>query len=123
VSRGRNMSTDAVHEIAQGRAWTGETALELGLVDHLGDLEQAIEAASRVAKIDDYSIWYVEPEISTREELLRTLMSEVSFALSGSGSNPGTLLMNKIQQDLGFLTQLNDPRGAYVICGSCPLNP
>ena len=123
VSRGRNMSTDAVHEIAQGRVWTGEAALDLGLVDHLGDLEQAIEAASRLAKIDDYSIWYVEPELSTREELLRTLMSEVSVVLPESGLNPGALLMNKIKQDLNFLTQLNDPRGAYVICGSCPLNP
>ncbi len=123
VSRGRNMNTDEVHEIAQGRIWTGEAALDLGLVDHLGDLEQAIEAASRLAKIDDYSIWYVEPELSTREQLLRTLMSEVSVILPESGSNPGTVLMNKIQQDLNFLTRLNDPRGAYVICGSCPMNP
>jgi protease-4 len=117
------MSTDAVHEIAQGRVWTGEAALELGLVDHLGDLEEAIEAASRLAKIEDYSIWYVEPELSTREKLLRRLMSEISIVSPDSGSNPGTLLMSKIQQDLNFLTQLNDPRGAYVICGSCPMNP
>ena len=67
VANGRNMTTDAVHEIAQGRVWTGEKALELGLVDHLGDLDQAIKAAARLAGIDEYSVcWRVEDDPANR---------------------------------------------------------
>ncbi|MEC7560414.1 MAG: signal peptide peptidase SppA, partial [Pseudomonadota bacterium] len=46
VARGRNMETEAVEEIAQGRVWQGDKALELGLVDALGDLDTAIEKAA-----------------------------------------------------------------------------
>ena len=50
VAEGRGLPTDAVHEVAQGRVWTGEQALERQLVDGLGGLEAAIEKASELAK-------------------------------------------------------------------------
>ncbi len=58
VAEGRNMTRDAVHEIAQGRVWTGDKAVQLGLVDGLGDLDDAIALASRMAGLDedDYRI-------------------------------------------------------------------
>jgi len=58
VAEGRNMTRDEVHEIAQGRVWTGEKALEIGLVDRLGDLDHAIETAARMANLQegDYRI-------------------------------------------------------------------
>lgn len=56
VAQGRNMTRDAVHEIAQGRVWTGEKAKEIGLVDQLGDLDDAIQLASEMAGTDDYRI-------------------------------------------------------------------
>ena len=52
VSQGRHMSKEAVNEIAQGRVWTGEDALELGLVDVLGGLEDAIAIAANKAGLD-----------------------------------------------------------------------
>ena len=51
VAEGRNMSEEAVHEIAQGRVWTGVTGKEIGLVDELGGLEKAIEMAREAAGI------------------------------------------------------------------------
>jgi len=54
VAAGRNMSREAVHEIAQGRVWTGEQALKLGLVDKIGGLDAAIAAAAKRANIKDY---------------------------------------------------------------------
>jgi protease-4 len=52
VDRGRkNLSYDEIHEIAQGRVWTGEQALENGLVDELGGLDTAVEAMRRIAHI------------------------------------------------------------------------
>lgn len=54
VAEGRKMSQDSVKVIGEGRVWTGEQALKIGLVDELGDLQAAIKAAAKLAKIDDY---------------------------------------------------------------------
>jgi len=56
VAEGRNMTFDEVDEIAQGRVWTGKQALENGLVDELGGLEDAIKLAASIAEIDQYRI-------------------------------------------------------------------
>ncbi len=56
VARGRNMTRDEVHEVAQGRVWTGEQAVEAGLVDVLGGLEKAVELAAEKAGLENYRI-------------------------------------------------------------------
>ena len=122
VANGRDMTADAVHEIAQGRVWTGEKALELGLVDHLGDLDQAIKAAARLAGIEEYSVWYVEPELSNQEIILQQLISEIAV-FEPSETDPVSQIVRNVKRELGFLQTLNDPMGAYVICVSCPTNP
>jgi protease-4 len=52
VANGRKMTKEQVHEIAQGRVWTGKRAHELGLVDEIGDLESAIAIANGLAKLN-----------------------------------------------------------------------
>lgn len=54
VGEGRNMSRDAVHEVAQGRVWPGNKAKEIGLVDVLGDLEDALAIAADKAGLSEY---------------------------------------------------------------------
>lgn len=54
VSEARNMSRDAVNEVAQGRVWTGKQALDRGLVDQLGNLSSTIKKAAELANIDEY---------------------------------------------------------------------
>ena len=56
VAEGRNMTFEEVDEIAQGRVWTGKQALENGLVDELGGLEDAIKLAASMVEIDEYRI-------------------------------------------------------------------
>jgi protease-4 len=56
VSDGRNMTKENVHKVAQGRIWTGEKALQLGLVDAIGDLDDAVASAARLAGLDDFRI-------------------------------------------------------------------
>lgn len=56
VATGRGMTQEAVHEIAQGRVWTGADALNIGLVDELGGLDVALEHAAQAAKLDSYKI-------------------------------------------------------------------
>ncbi len=53
---GRSMSTSAIEAVAQGRVWTGEMAMELGLVDILGDIETAKEIAAEKAGIESYTL-------------------------------------------------------------------
>jgi len=120
VGDGRDMEVDAVHEVAQGRIWTGEKARQLGLVDELGDLEQAIAAAARLADVEDYSVLYAEPKLSIEEMLLRRLKSSVSSMLPKINNNPFSWLANTVRREIGILGRLNDPANAYVLCGNCP---
>lgn len=55
VSTGRGMPVASVDSIAQGRVWVGTTALEIGLVDELGNLDTAIDKAAALANLDDYA--------------------------------------------------------------------
>ena len=52
---GREMTTEAIEKIAEGRVWTGATANELGLVDELGGLDKALEIAAEKAGVEAYS--------------------------------------------------------------------
>ncbi|MDY5543687.1 MAG: signal peptide peptidase SppA [Bacteroidaceae bacterium] len=62
VAQGRNISQDSVKAVAEGRVWTGEQAMKIGLVDKLGNLNDAIAAAAKSAKIEKYSVGrYPEP--------------------------------------------------------------
>jgi len=106
------MDVDAVHEVAQGRIWTGEKAQQLGLVDQLGNLEQAIESAASLANIEDYSVWYVEPPLALEEKLLRRLLARVSGILSSGAADPITHISNRVRQELGFL---RDEMGAHLL--------
>lgn len=56
VADGRGMTTEEVHKIAQGRVWTGAKAKEIGLVDELGDLNDAIAIAAKAAGLEDYAV-------------------------------------------------------------------
>ena len=67
VAKGRGMDQDSVKAIAEGRVWTGEQALKIGLVDQMGNLDDAIKAAAKIAKVEKYTTaqypdeepWYV----------------------------------------------------------------
>lgn len=59
---GRGMSEEAIRQVAEGRVWTGAMAKELGLVDQLGGMKEAIKAASEKAGLTDYTIAYYPEE-------------------------------------------------------------
>ena len=62
VAQGRKISQDSVKAVAEGRVWTGEQAMKIGLVDKLGNLNDAISAAAKAAQIEKYSVGrYPEP--------------------------------------------------------------
>ena len=69
-AEGRNMSIDAIKKIAEGRVWDGTTALEIGLVDELGDLDAAIEWVAQEAGLEKYNT-VTYPKLKTAMEQLR----------------------------------------------------
>jgi protease IV len=56
VAQGRKKDVNYIDSIAQGRVWSGEDALQLGLVDRIGNLQDAINCAARMAKLDKYGL-------------------------------------------------------------------
>ncbi|MCD8431428.1 signal peptide peptidase SppA [Tenacibaculum finnmarkense genomovar ulcerans] len=56
VATGRNMTFEQVNNVAQGRVWTGKQAIENGLVDQLGNLNDAIAVAANLAEIESYRV-------------------------------------------------------------------
>jgi protease-4 len=56
VAQGRKKSMAYVDSIAQGRVWSGEDAVQIGLVDKIGNLQNAIDCAARLAKTDSYRL-------------------------------------------------------------------
>ncbi|MBN2806722.1 MAG: signal peptide peptidase SppA, partial [Prolixibacteraceae bacterium] len=77
VAEGRNMSYEQVDAIGQGRVWTGQNALELGLVDVLGDLNDAIEIAAGMAGIENYRIANLPKQKDPFESFFSDLSSQV----------------------------------------------
>lgn len=75
VAQGRNMTIEEVHQVAQGRIWTGESALDNGLVDKIGDLNNAINSAVAMSGAEDYRI--VEyPEVKSPIEQLSEQLNQ-----------------------------------------------
>lgn len=71
VADGRKISVERVDSIGQGRVWTGSQALELGLVDKIGDVQRAVQAAAYKAKLTDYAII----ELPEKEDPLSSILS------------------------------------------------
>ena len=70
VAAGRNKSIEYIDSIGQGRVWSGVKGLELGLVDRLGGLQDAVDCAARMAKTKDYRLREYPEEKTVLEQFL-----------------------------------------------------
>ena len=83
VAAGRHESAARINAIGQGRVWAGADARRIGLVDHLGTLEEAVRAAARLAKVKHYYVQFIHPRVSWTQELVQRAQSRaVSTAAS-----------------------------------------
>ena len=121
VADGRGMTVEAVDDIAQGRIWTGQKAQEIGLVDELGGLDLAITIAAELAELEDYKTWRVEPEVSKKQQFIKAITTKINAAIPPR-QQPLDRYWRALNAELNFLTELNDPFHAYVLCEACP-NP
>jgi protease-4 len=139
VATSRNMTLAQVDAIAQGRVWSGKKAKELGLVDELGNLPDAIVAAAELAKLDQYDTLLIEKELSSRNKLIQKLMGQAEYlAVTAFGleentmgneltysnnvtTKPMTQFINQLKTEFSKMNQFNDPQGIYTLCLTCSI--
>jgi protease-4 len=123
VATERGMTAEAVDKIAQGRVWIGTQALELGLVDKLGNLQDAIESAAVLAELEDYDIKYIVKTLSDKELFWQSFLAGTASVFSGLDIEPKTSafqeILARVDADLKQFTQLNDPLATYAMCIEC----
>jgi protease-4 len=139
VAKNRNMTLAQVNEVAQGRVWSGKKAKDLGLVDELGNLTDAIIAAAELAKLDKYDTLLIEKEPSSRNKFIQKLMGQAQniamtnfgfvddtsanelTSLANVNSKPMTRFINQLQAEFSKMNQFNDPKGMYTLCLACSI--
>ncbi len=110
VAEGRGQDKGAIEEIAGGRVWSGADALEIGLVDELGGLREAIAYAATQAALGDNPGIRDYPEAKDFfEELMENL------ATTASVSNPYLDAIEASIDDLRVIGRFDDPRGIYAV--------
>jgi len=125
VATARGKSYEAINAIAQGRVWTGQQALDRGLVDQLGGLGNAVADAAGLAKLgSDYPVRYVEPPAGGFQRFLLGLNQSASVRILQSW---GLRLPNWVAQIPALAPELQLLRSAkagtpniYVDCLCSP---
>lgn len=125
VADSRQQPAQAIEKIAGGRIWTGEQAVELGLIDQLGDLDQAIQSAAELAEISDYEVIYPSRLLTPYEQFVQEISNNISGSLLSLGLGDWLSadigLVKSILNPLTYLSKFNDPRNFYMHCENCPL--
>lgn len=109
VAQGRNMDTAAVHEIAQGRVWTGEDAKERGLVDVMGGLQVALDIAAKKGGLTNYRIKELPAQKNPFEMFVKGLSMETKASILQEelGENYKYYMqMNRVLKHQGVLTRM-----------------
>jgi protease-4 len=122
VAEGRDMTVDAADALGQGKVWGAEDALEHGLLDGLGSLQDAIGAAAARADLSDYQVEFVQPYRTPREIFLQQLADRVGAIGLWPQSGLATMLngmLEPVARASEELEVLQDPRHLYMRCVAC----
>lgn len=112
VSTGRGIEEERVREIAEGRVWSGKSALELGLVDEIGGLSDAISYAAETAGLESDFRLREFPRKRDFAEVLSEALNRFQVKLRGDGI--ATQIETRIETAQAELEAFNDPRGVYA---------
>ena len=114
VSEGRGMPVEEVDSVAQGRVWSGDDALDHGLVDAIGGLEDAIDSAALLADLDDYDVLFMEKQLSPREQFIRQILESAASLLPFHGG-----LVTLVPHEIRTLAEIARQPGLYLQCVQC----
>ena len=123
VADGRDMEVADVDKIAQGQVWSGKDAQQIGLVDNLGGLNDAIKAAAARAQLKHYEVRDIEAPLSVPEALVQKLSGAKTFfkpqITHWFGGSAIWSPLRPLLLELQKLSLLNDPKAMYVYCATC----
>lgn len=128
VAEGRGLEPDYVDSVGQGRVWIGKTALELKLVDKLGNLDDAVAAAAERAGLESYDALRIVDKQTPFERLFAGAAVE-AMKITGfeerdarAGANGLRKVLNLARENIAFFDGFNDPKGLYARCLACESN-
>ena len=122
VSQGREMTLEQVRRAAEGQVWTGRQAHDLGLVDRLGGLKEAVHSAAELAGLSQYEWLWLDEPVSLRQRLLGSLALSIDNWLIGeisAASGVVDQLRTWFTPQANLLLSLK-PGLIYGLCESCP---
>ncbi len=126
VAKSRKMAPQQVDKIAQGRIWLGSDAKANGLIDQLGDFDDAINTAAELAKLKQWQLnWFVD-----RPSLTDIVLHHFSNTISTFSAwptetaqrilpDPLESIVISVKEQSSLLNKLNDPQSRYAFCLSC----
>lgn len=123
VGKARHKSPEDVDKIAQGHVWIGSDAKDNGLVDQLGDFDDAVAKAAELAKSKEYYLnWYAE-EPSLFDMLLSqtsaSIYAHLPVMIQAWLPAPVSQISSLFSAQPGLFSNLNDPQNRYAYCLSC----
>ncbi|MEM9171869.1 MAG: S49 family peptidase, partial [Pseudomonadota bacterium] len=123
VAQNRDMTYDEVDAIAQGKVWLGREAKDNGLIDVIGNIDDAIALAAEAASLSDgdYDTRFIEPQLSEEEQFLMQLLdASAKFGVSPTWLAPRypnvSQAMSLVERELAKLSRFNDPLHTYAEC-------
>ena len=122
VAAGREMTPEAVREIAEGIVWIGKDAADIGLVDSLGSLDQAISAAASLAGVDAWRTGRTRVPPSFESILLEELSRSLNAKVLPRGGWFESLVAS-FKPVVQGLSALRDPLNLYAHCLTCAAVP
>ncbi|MCL1045066.1 signal peptide peptidase SppA [Shewanella electrodiphila] len=121
VAKERDMTLEQVDRIAQGRVWSGTRAVELGLVDELGDIDSAVAKAATLAEIEKFDTKVIQQELTTEEIFVQKMLASASAYLP-QASTQSPILEQLFSQWISVVEEFSmfeDPNGMYLYCENC----
>ncbi|MEL5444161.1 signal peptide peptidase SppA [Serratia ureilytica] len=123
VAKSRKMPPQQVDQIAQGHVWLGSDAKANGLVDQLGDFDDAVKKAAELAKLQQWQLdWFVDtPSLSDMvlSQFGVSIHAMLPAAIQAILPAPLASVANAVKEQPGLFNNLNDPQNRYAICLTC----
>ncbi|MDB9907897.1 signal peptide peptidase SppA [Gammaproteobacteria bacterium] len=115
VADSRSQSYEDIKAIAGGRVWIATSAKEIGLIDEIGGIDDAIAYAANLTELEDYQVEYYGQELSPEELILRELLENFDVSL---GEPKVLSALNGLADLYETLTDIQEPK-ALLTCKDC----
>lgn len=123
VADARKRTPEQIDKIAQGHVWTGEDAKANGLVDSLGDFDDAVAKAAELAKLKQWHLDYYQDEPTVLDMVMDSMTGSVRAmlpeAIQAMLPAPLVSAANTLKAEGDKLAAFNDPQNRYAFCLTC----